>query len=169
MATPVSLSSKLIKKYFLGLFILTWTLILTTSSAAAQAHLWSKRFGDTSLDLGQSVTIDGSGNVFVTGAFGGTANFGGGDFTSAGAKDIFLAKYDASGTHLWSQRFGDTSDDFGLGITVDGSGNIFLVGSFRRTVDFGGGGLTSASDVADIFLAKYDTNGTRHFSFRLVN
>ena len=56
-------------------------------------HLWSKRFGDTGFDLGFGSAVDGSGDVVVTGSFDGTVNFGGGNLTSAGSKDIFVAKF----------------------------------------------------------------------------
>jgi hypothetical protein len=41
------------------------------------------------------------------GYFGGTVNLGGSDLTSAGGVDVFVAKFDPSGVHQWSQRFGD--------------------------------------------------------------
>ena len=141
-------------------------LVLGSREAAGQTHMWSQSFGGTSVDAGLRVSIDGSGNIFVTGRFGDTVDFGGGGLTSAGLNDIFLVKYDASGTHLWSQRFGDTRDDTGLGVSVDGSGNVFVTGLFNGTVDFGGGGLTSTLSSEDIFLAKYDAGGTHLWSQR---
>ena len=50
--------------------------------------------------------MDTVGNVLVTGTFECTTNFGGDTLTSAGSGDIFLAKYAADGTHLWSYGFG---------------------------------------------------------------
>ena len=116
--------------------------------------MWSRGFGDTGNDVGFSVGLDGAGNVFITGEFEGSVDFGGGLLTSAGGRDIFLAKYDTSGTHLWSQRFGDSRGDQGFGVGVDGTGNVFITGWFQGTVDFGGGPLTSAGSF-DIFLAKF--------------
>src|SRR5678815_18543 len=78
------------------------------SSAQSPVHFWSQRFGGTGDDLGLAVAVDGSGNVVVAGTFQNVANFGGGNFTSAGSYDIFLAKYSASGVHQWSRRFGST-------------------------------------------------------------
>jgi hypothetical protein len=97
--------------------------------------------------------MDGPGNAVVTGYFNSAVDFGGGVLVSAGYTDIFAAKYDPSGTHEWSQRFGSTSTDYGFGIAVDGSG-VVVTGSFEGAVDFGGGNLVSVG-AQDIFLAKY--------------
>lgn len=56
-------------------------------------HLSSARFGDAAAQYGWSVALDGPGNAFLTGQFRGTTDFGGGPLTSAGADDIFLAKF----------------------------------------------------------------------------
>ena len=56
--------------------------------------------------------------------------------------------------HLWSQRFGDTNDQYGYSGAFDPSGNVAMTGYFDGTVDFGGGTLTSAGS-DDIFLVKF--------------
>ncbi|UCF06867.1 MAG: hypothetical protein JSV33_07555, partial [bacterium] len=118
-------------------------------------HLWSKRFGDTSQQQGHSVACDGSGNVVVTGHFVGSVDFGGRALMSAGGADIFLARFDADGTHLWSKRYGDASTQVGYGVACDGSGNVVVTGNFEGNVNFGGGPLTSAGGW-DIFLAQFE-------------
>ena len=60
----------------------------------------------------------------------------------------------ACSKHLWSKRFGTPPWDRGRSVAVDSGGNVLVTGGFEGTVDFGGGGLTSAGD-HDIFLAKY--------------
>jgi hypothetical protein len=79
---------------------------------------WSQRFGSTSDDAAWAVAGDGSGNVFVTGYFSGTVNFGGVNLVSAGNFDIFVAKYSANGAHQWSQRFGGTDIELGTGVAA---------------------------------------------------
>ena len=124
-------------------------------SGANGSHLWSKRFGSADFfDAGVGVALDSSGNVVVTGWFTGTVDFGGDNLTSAGIDDVFVAQFSgADGSHLWSKRFGSTGNDEGLGVAVDGSGNVVVTGYFTGTVDFAGGGLTSAGN-SDIFVAK---------------
>jgi len=130
-------------------------------------HLWSKRFGGSYGDYGSSVSVDSSGNVYITGYFwSSTIDFGGGALTNAGGSDIFLAKFDSNGNHLWSKRFGGSDNDYGNSVSVDSSGNVYITGYFySSTIDFGGGALTNAG-WADIFLAKFDSNGNHLWSKR---
>src|SRR5262249_33436673 len=74
---------------------------------------WSKRYGNASAQFGNSVTTDASGNILLTGQFFGTVTFGGSTLFSAGFADIFLAKLDVNGGHLWSKRYGDSTDQRG--------------------------------------------------------
>jgi len=139
------------------ILLLSFGILLITVSvrSAAPVHHWSQRFGGTQDDQGLAVAADASDNVIVTGVFSGSADFGGDHLVSAGFSDIFVSKYDASGVHQWSQRFGDKISDLGEAIAADASGNVIVTGRFWNTVDFGGGDLTSAGDF-DVFVAKYD-------------
>ncbi len=130
-------------------------------------YLWAKSMGSNSTDRGQSLVVDTSGNVYVTGTFSSTANFnsgGSGDtLKSAGGLDIFVAKYDAGGNFFWAKSMGGKGADYGYGVVVDGSGNVYVTGVFYSdTADFNPGGsggkLISAGD-QDGFLARYDAGG----------
>jgi len=130
------------------------------------SHLWSKRFGDGSVQVATAVAVDASGNVVVTGYFSGTVDFGGGTLTSAGYDDdIFVAKFGADGSHLWSQRFGDGDLQRASALAVDAPGNVIVTGAFYGTVDFGGAALTSAG-YYDIFVARFGSDGGHLWSQR---
>ena len=128
-------------------------------------HLWSKRFGDGASQYAFAVAVDASENVIVTGYFYDAVDFGGGALTSAGLKDIFVAKFDPDGAHLWSKRFGDGSDQEPTAVAVDASGNAIVTGDFWGSVDFGGGALTCAG-ADDIFVAKFGSDGAHLWSKR---
>jgi hypothetical protein len=116
------------------------------ASGTTGAIVWLKAFGGTQDCHGVSVASDQNGNIYVTGSFQGTANFGGNNLVSAGAGDIFVMKLNAGGAHVWSERFGDTADDAGSGIAVDGLGtNVAVVGYYDGSPNFGGGALPPAS------------------------
>ena len=60
---------------------------------AAGGHRWSKRFGDAHDELGITVAADGAGNALLTGDLDGTIDFGLGPLVSAGALNMFVAKF----------------------------------------------------------------------------
>jgi hypothetical protein len=127
-------------------FSACWLLCVLTipSPTLAQSliHAWSSRFGDSDTQFGKAVAADALGNVFATGEFWGTVDFGGGPLTSAGGWDVVVAKLDAAGNHLWSKRFGDGGFQFSEGVAVDGFDNVIITGTFSNSVNFGGGPLT---------------------------
>ena len=131
------------------------------------ALVWAKNVGGSNNDVGYSIAVDGSSNVYVTGYFQGTADFdpnaGTTNLTSAGSADVFFAKYNSSGALVWAKNVGGTNYDVGYSIAVNGSGNVYLTGNFEGTADFdpdaGTTNLTSAG-YDDLFFAKYDENGS---------
>lgn len=119
---------------------------------------WVQSAGGTNGEYGNDITVDGSGNVYVTGYFLGTVTFGTTTKTSAGNYDLFVVKYNTTGTLQWVQTAGGTGADYGYGIAVDGSGNVYVTGSFFGTATFGA--ITKASAGADdIFVGRYDPVG----------
>ena len=132
--------------------------IFVAKYSSTGGYVWAKTVGGTGSDLGAGVAVDGAGNVFVTGYMSATVDFGGGSLVSAGSLDAFLVKYSSAGAHVWSKRIGGTTSDQGTGVAVDGSGNVFVVGNFTGTVDFGAGPVTSAGS-QDIFVIKYSSTG----------
>ncbi|MDC0678253.1 hypothetical protein [Sorangium atrum] len=116
--------------------------------------LWSKAFAVGVM----GVAADQVGNVFVSGYFQGSVDFGGGLLTSAGAADMFIAKFDAAGNHVWSKRFGDVKDQNATRVVVDAKGRISVVGEFDGRVDLGGGPLVSDAPW-DTLLAQFDEFG----------
>ena len=124
--------------------------------------IWAKRAGSSTTGIGesgQSIAVDASGNSIVSGTFAGTSSFDGVSISSAGERDIFVAKYDPFGNILWAQKAGGTGRDWSLDVTVDSNDDIITTGGFTNTATFSGTSLTSAGGT-DIFLAKYDPNGT---------
>lgn len=120
---------------------------------AASGHVWSKAFGDSNKQLGTGIAIGSTGDLIATGNFEGYTAFGTESLTSAGKADVFVAKFDAAGTHKWSKRYGAGGDDQAWGLAVDGSANILVAGQFTDTVDFGTGDIASGGDF-DAFLMK---------------
>ena len=121
---------------------------------AAGNHFWSRRYGDDLDQTGAGVAVDSVGNVLVTGALAGEVNFGGGPLASAGGSDVFLAKLDSLAVWQWSQRFGNASNQAGVGVCAGFGGNVIATGYFGGAADFGGGSMTAAG-VADGFVTAF--------------
>ena len=138
--------------------------------AATPPHFWSQRFGDSSdQQHGYAVATDAFGNVFVAGGLAGTIDFGGGPLSSTGPFDIdvFLVKFSPTGVHLWSKRFGeDAQPQIVNSLAIDGFGYVVITGTFRGSVNFGGGILTSAGGpfALDVFVARFDGSGNHSWS-----
>jgi len=139
--------------------------IFLVSFTAAGVHRWSKHFGGTGDDSGNAVAVDGKGNVYITGDFKGSANFGGNTLTSAGFQDIFVASFTAAGVHRWSKHFGSTYPDYGHDVTVDSSDRVYVTGNFKGTATFGGSDLTSVGSW-DVFLTSFTAAGVHRWSRR---
>ncbi len=84
------------------------------------ALLWQKTWGGSKSDTGQGVAVEASGNIYVTGS---TSNFG------AGFDDLFLLKFNSTGSLLWQKAWGGSNFNEGYHVAVDSSGNAYVVGS----------------------------------------
>ncbi len=134
--------------------------------------IWAKSTGGSANDRGYAVSCDASSNIFITGWYtSSTINFGTGNLTNAGSatNDIFIVKYDASGTALWAKTIGGTSADGGRACANDVLGNTYVLASFSSSsINFGTGVLTNASaGTYDLCLAKYDPTGTALWSTKV--
>ncbi len=101
----------------------------------------------------------------LCGYFAGTVDFGGGPLVSAALNDVFLAKLDADGDHVWSDRFGSGNNQEGAAVAVDGTGAVFATGRFESSVNFGGSTLNSVGGF-DVFLVKLTSAGAHTWSRR---
>ncbi|MCU0440483.1 MAG: SBBP repeat-containing protein [Raineya sp.] len=147
-------------------FFISCFLIFVAHTVKAQIFGWAKGMGGTSHEQGRNIAVDASNNVYTIGYFEGTVDFdpGVGTFSliSAGNRDIFISKLDVNGNLVWAKNIGGADDDYGYGIALDASGNVYITGSFTGTVDFdpntGIFNLTS-TNYQDIFVSKLDVNG----------
>jgi len=113
---------------------------------------WTKQLGTSSSEWGSGITTDSSDNIYVSGTTGGGLDGN----TNSGNSDIFLVKYNSSGTKQWTKQLGTSSEDYGYGISTDSSGNIYMTGVTEGGLD----GNTNSGRY-DIFLFKYDSSGTK--------
>jgi hypothetical protein len=125
--------------------------------------VWIRTAGGVLGDYAHAMACDGTSAVYVAGEIEGAGDvitFPGSSttLTTVGDNDIFLAKYDLNGTLMWAKSEGTYKSEKALGVTYDGSGNVYICGYFTDTVKFGstvmpGGGYH------DMFVAKYNSSG----------
>jgi hypothetical protein len=142
--------------------------IFVTRINANGSYGGTKRMGGTAADIGKAIATDPSGNVYVTGFFSDTVDFGA-DFgttnnqSSAGSFDVFITKINADGSFGWTQRIGGTAIDMGQAIATDPSGSVYITGSFVGTVnfgvDFGVMDIKTSAGETDVFITRVDKNG----------
>jgi hypothetical protein len=121
------------------------------------ADLWVKKLSVSGAHQTARLAVNSSDEIAITGRFNGTMSFGDGPRVSTGDYDAYVAKFDASGGHLWSSRFGIGPSSFtvqsGVDVALTASGAVVVTGDYAAGIDVGGVVLTSAGDT-DLFLAK---------------
>jgi len=149
----------------LGFFIFIASFLISVLMpvlSKSQNWIWAKGIKGSGTDQGYSICTDAGGNVFVTGTYQSpTLTFGSTVLTNSGHSNLFIAKYDAIGNVLWAKTVGGPYDDYGLSVSADAAGNVFVTGSFSSpSITFGSTILINTiGDKAGMFLAKYDANG----------
>lgn len=134
---------------------------------ASGNFLWAKQIGGSGHDDANSVIIDGSGNLLITGYFAGTVDFDPSpntyNITSNYGCDVFVLKLYPSGNFAWAKYMGGNGFDSGNSITIDASDNVYTTGTFIGSVDFDPGlatfSLTTTGTTPDIFVSKLNTSG----------
>ncbi|HKK88844.1 MAG TPA: T9SS type A sorting domain-containing protein [Saprospiraceae bacterium] len=114
-------------------------------------------------DISEGICTDGNGNVYTTGYFRESMDFGQVSLSGNGGGDIFLAKYNRQGQLEWAQSFGGTALDFSVALVADSNGDIIFTGGFRSSsITFGNWTLTNPNINAGnntFFVCKIDSGG----------
>lgn len=121
---------------------------------------WTQKKGGTGNDISIAIGADAAGNVAIGGAFSNTVNFGGSPLISAGGFDCFVARYNTSGVHQWSFRFGSANEnEVTYSTLLNSSSKVFITA--LSEVDVSG---TPGNGLTDIVMAKYSSAGALTWS-----
>lgn len=104
--------------------------------------LWTKTFGKSERDWGNSVRQTSDGGYIITGSI---------DYSYLGSGDLWLIKTDTLGNTLWTKIYGGTNPQDGQSVqqTTDGG---YIIGGNTATLD------TNGFDY-DIWVLKTDSKG----------
>lgn len=116
---------------------------------------WLRSAGGVNYESGKDIAVDTLGSVYLTGYFNTSAMFGGTSLASAGYNDLYVAKYSTNGDFEWATSAGGTNDDYGQGIAIDASGNVFVVGNLELKAIYGNKTITSAGGY-DIVVSRIE-------------
>ncbi|MEZ4743424.1 MAG: SBBP repeat-containing protein [Bdellovibrionota bacterium] len=133
-------------------------------------HQWTQQLGNTSIgaaasgnDLVAGISINSSGNLFITGTTDG--NLG---EANGGGNDAYIAKFDANGTHIWTSQLGGITvgaaaagNDLANAIAITNTGEVIIAGSTNGDL-----GETN-SGLSDIYVSKFSTTGTHLWTQQL--
>ncbi len=124
---------------------------------------WSSFAGGASSETGRAIAVDSSGNVYITGDTSSSDFFGssGYDTTYNGSTDAFVTKISTTPSVTWSTYLGGVSSDYGYGIAVDSSPNVYVTG-YTNSNDFP---MLSPFDSTfvggqEAFVTKVNSSGT---------
>ena len=108
---------------YLNMSIVSQSIFLGFSISSSDSY-WYAVIGDSNSNAGNDVAIDSDGNVYTSGVSN---------------SDIFVIKHDKDGTEQW-QRLINTNSSEKIGIGLDNSNNVYLVGdtdvSSQGSLDF---------------------------------
>ncbi|HKY53501.1 MAG TPA: SBBP repeat-containing protein [Anaerolineales bacterium] len=113
---------------------------------------WSYSFIGMTYDEGSSIALDSTGNIYMAGSAETYINTNG-----DGIADILIAKLSGAGGLQWTRTYGNTTQhDYGRGITLDGTGNIYVTG--MSWLSWGSPIRPHTQGQYDAFAAKFDPN-----------
>ena len=135
------------------LCLLIFTLVLTMNPVNSYSQVnreWTSYFNSSSNDNDEvsSMTVDVSGNVYVTGY----------SIVSGNDKDFITIKYNSAGVSQWTSRYNNPAmndDDEAISLTTDDMGNVYVTGFSKGNGTF-----------KDYLTVKYSPSGNELWTAR---
>ncbi|MCE2832034.1 MAG: hypothetical protein LW709_08215 [Oxalobacteraceae bacterium] len=113
---------------------------------------WTKLLGTSGSEINIRITSCLDGEIYVGGTTTGALD----GQTNSGSGDVFLTKYNADGTKAWTKLLGSSQNEDSGAITTGLDGAIYIGGTTMGSFD----GQTNSGS-GDVFLTKYDPDGTK--------
>jgi len=125
---------------------------VTVSAASTASIVVPQVARDLQISGPPGLAMDLAGNTYVAASIYSTTpiSFDGHSVASGGDADIFLAKYDTTGTAVWAVGYGDgasANPQIATGAAVANDGTLAVIGSFSGTFSIGTTNLSSSSPI----------------------
>jgi len=121
---------------------------------------WAKSYGGGLDDNVYSLDCDNSGNIYMAGSFQGNINLGTTQLVVQTFTDVFYAQVNkTNGEVITAKALASEAAAKKVIIQTGTDGNIWLAGSFEKTLELAADTTLQAESGADIFFAKYSTDG----------
>jgi len=114
--------------------------------------IWARQAFAENFVMGSSIKSNSNGDNYIIGQYGGSALFGSYNISTTNAYDMFLTRFNNTGTCLGITHFGQAS---GSCLALNNAGNAICAGVFLNTVKIGDSTLTSYGQ-QDIYIARSD-------------
>lgn len=117
---------------------------------------WNTFLGGSGGDNSLAITVDGSGNAYVTGYSG--ATWGSPVRAYTNANDVFVTKLNTNGALQWNTFLGGNGGEVGYDLALDASNNIYISGYGSATWGSPVRPYTAAGP-NDAFAVKLNSSG----------
>ena len=137
-----------------------WDLFVAKLSASTGDVIWAKRIGGTGADRSYGLALDASNNIYLTGTFENSVDFGNGIQLNAQSDDAFVVKLDTNGGCVWSKQIGGAGYDFARSIAVHGA-TVAATGTYVGSMTINGVTLMApSSTTTDGYVVTFGTDGS---------
>jgi len=128
--------------------------------------VFSKSYGDSKTQDGVDVATALDGSIALVGTTNGSIDFGGGNLVNTAGQRVVVAKLTANGDQTLARLFAGEGNSAGIAVAFDKSGELYVTGNFKKSIDLGDGALTAEGSSDEVFLGRYDTNGNLVYGVR---
>ncbi|UOQ52616.1 T9SS type A sorting domain-containing protein [Hymenobacter cellulosivorans] len=144
-------------------FLLLAALLAGPGLTQAQSWQWVAAPTGTGNARVFATATDATGATVIAGDFTGTIMLGSTTLTSAGNRDVFVARLTSAGAFTQAVRAGGPDEDYAIDLALDASGTATVLGGFySATAEFGSTVLTKVGPPggAEVFVAQLGSAGT---------
>ena len=146
-------------KFLFPIAVFFFSFFISIVVVQGQNWQWVEQFGTMQSETVDAMQTDGAGNIYLSGKFKDSFDWGANSLQSIGKDDVYLTKLDAQGNVVWAKKGGSEESDESIALALDAAANIYQTGHYWFEADFDAIHLESTPGSRAIYLMKYDNSG----------